>query len=80
MIIKLRQQYVEYAAEEADWSGIYGANHPMAALRGRMRAIRESILAELRRIVETHRTDYEIAKAREDALNKFIPEARRPLP
>jgi succinoglycan biosynthesis transport protein ExoP len=81
LIIKLRQQYVEYAAEEAVWSGIYGANHPTAArLRGQMRTSRESILAELHRIAETHSSDYDIAKARENALSKLIPEARRPLP
>jgi uncharacterized protein involved in exopolysaccharide biosynthesis len=57
-----------------------GANHPTPVrLRGQMRTSRESILAELHRIAETRSSDYEIAKAREDALSKLIPEARRPL-
>src|SRR5262249_40564629 len=73
VITPLRQRYLEYAAREADYSTRYGRNHlAVVNLRNQMREIRKSILDELQRIAETYKSDYEIAKAREDSIRKSL--------
>jgi polysaccharide biosynthesis transport protein len=75
VISKLRSQYLEYSNKEAVWSARYGRDHLAAInLRTQMREIRRSILDELRRISETYKSDYEIAKAREEAVQKGLSE------
>jgi len=78
VISKLRSQYLDLANREADWSARYGSSHLAAVnLRNQMRGIRSSILDELRRIAETYRSDYEIAKQREADLQKRLDDAVR---
>jgi polysaccharide biosynthesis transport protein len=78
MIIKLRREYVEYGAREADWSHRYGADHlAVVSLRNQMREIRKAIFDELNRLAETYRSDYEIAKARADALSQSLEQMSR---
>ena len=73
VIVKLRQTYLDYAAKESDWSTRYGATHlAVVNLRNQMREIRRSITDELRRIAEGYKSDFEIAKAREDASQKSL--------
>ena len=73
VITRLRQQYLDLSSREADWSSRYGANHLAAVnLRNQMREIRRSIDDELHRIAETYKSDYEIAKSREDAVQKGL--------
>jgi succinoglycan biosynthesis transport protein ExoP len=73
VITKLRQQYLDLAAKESDWSKRYGFNHlAVVNLRNQMLEIRRSILDELRRIAETYKSDYEIAKAREESVQKSL--------
>lgn len=73
VITKLRSQYLELAGREADWSNRYGRNHLAAVnLRNQMHEIRKSILDELKRIAETYKSDFEIAKAREEAVQKSL--------
>jgi succinoglycan biosynthesis transport protein ExoP len=73
VITKLRQQYLDYSAKVSDWSVKYGANHlAVVNLRNQMREVRRSILDELRRIAETYKSDYEIAKTREDSVQKSL--------
>src|SRR6516164_7141189 len=73
VITPLRQRYLEYAAREADYSTRYGRNHlAVVNLRNQMREIRKSILDELKRIAETYKSDYEIAKAREDSIRRSL--------
>jgi polysaccharide biosynthesis transport protein len=68
VVSKLRSQYLDLAAREADWSARYGANHLAAVnLRNQMSEIRASIATELQRLAETYKSDYEIAKQREEA-------------
>ena len=43
-------------------------------LRNLMREIRRSILDELNRIAETYKSDYQIAKGREDSVEKSLAE------
>lgn len=73
VITRLRQQYLDIAAREADWSTRYGHDHLAAVnLRNQMREIRRSIDDELRRIAETYKSDYAIAKSREEAVQKGL--------
>jgi succinoglycan biosynthesis transport protein ExoP len=75
VITRLRQQYLDLSAREADWSGRYGRNHlAVVNLRNQMREIRKSITDELRRIAETYKSDVEIARAREDSAQKALSE------
>jgi polysaccharide biosynthesis transport protein len=77
-IDKLRQQYLEYAAREAEYSRRYGATHlAVVNLRNQMNEIRKSIVDELDHIVEIYRSSYEVAKAREAAIEKSLTEAVR---
>lgn len=73
VIVKLRQQYNDAAKREAEWSSRYGANHSAAAnLRAEMQQIERSIREELRRIGRTYESDFEIARVREQSLQKQI--------
>jgi polysaccharide biosynthesis transport protein len=73
VITRLRQQYLDISARESDWSTRYGHDHLAAVnLRNQMAEIRRSIDDELRRIAETYKSDYEIAKSREDAVQKGL--------
>ena len=76
VVSKLRSQYLDLANREADWSVRYGSNHLAAVnLRNQMRGIRSSILDELRRLAESYKSDYEIAKQREEEIQKRLTEA-----
>jgi polysaccharide biosynthesis transport protein len=73
VITRLRQQYLDIAARESDWSARYGRNHQaVVALRNQMQEIRKSIDDELRRIAQTYKSDYDIAKSREDSVQKAL--------
>ena len=59
----LRQQYLELARRESEWSARYGKDHlAVVNLRNRMQEIRTSLFDELRQAAETAKNDYEIAK------------------
>jgi polysaccharide biosynthesis transport protein len=76
VITKLRTQYLDLAQREANWSARYGGNHlAVVNLRNQMREIKKSILDELRRIGESYKSDYDIAKQREAALEKQLAQA-----
>jgi succinoglycan biosynthesis transport protein ExoP len=76
VITKLRQQYLELKAKEAEWSARYGSDHLAAVnLRNQMYQIRRSIVDELGRIAETYKSDYEIAKQRVAALQNGLAES-----
>jgi polysaccharide biosynthesis transport protein len=73
VITKLRQKYLEYQEKEADFTRRLGANHLATVnLRNLMRDIRRSILDELNRIAETYKSDYEIAKTREESVERSL--------
>ncbi|MBV9566043.1 MAG: AAA family ATPase [Bradyrhizobium sp.] len=73
VITRLRQQYLELGAKEADWTARYGRNHlAVVNLRNQRHEIRLSILDELRRIAETYKSEFEIAKARQDSVQKSL--------
>jgi polysaccharide biosynthesis transport protein len=75
VITKLRQQYLDLQAHESDWSKRFGPEHmAVVNVRNSMREIRRSILDELQRIAETYKSDYEIAKTREESVRKSLRE------
>src|SRR3984893_13020745 len=73
VITRLRQNYLDFAAKESDWSTRYGPTHlAVVNLRNQMREIRRSITDELRRTAESYKSDFEIAKAREESSQKSL--------
>ena len=69
VISKLRQQYLEQAQREAILSNRIGHDHlAVVNIRNQMREIRRSIFDEFKRIAEAYKSEYEIAKARENSL------------
>ena len=76
VITKLRSQYLELSAREADWAARYGVNHlAVVNLRNQMREIQNSIRNELQRIAETYKSDVEIAQQREESVQKQLDQA-----
>src|SRR5262249_7446633 len=76
VVSKLRSRYLELAAREAEWSVRYGKQHLAAVnLRSQMREIKNAIFDELRRLAETYKSDFEIAKQREDGVQKELAQA-----
>jgi len=73
IINTLRQQYLEYARRESEWSARFGRDHlAVVNLRTRMRGIRTSILDEVRRLAETSRSEFEVAKQRQQDIEKQL--------
>lgn len=69
VITRLRAQYLDISAKEADWSSRYGRNHSAAVnLRNQMVELRNNIRSELVRIADSYKSEYEIARAREQSL------------
>ena len=73
IITKLRTQYLDLVNREADWSVRYGKNHnAVTNIRRQIREARNSILDELKRIRQAANSEYEIAKQRQDELEKRL--------
>jgi polysaccharide biosynthesis transport protein len=76
VVSKLRSQYLDLANREADLSARYGSTHLAAVnLRNQMREIATSIKAELSRLAETYKSDYQIAKQRENDVQHSLDDA-----
>jgi polysaccharide biosynthesis transport protein len=76
IINALRQQYLEHARREAEWSARLGRGHlAVVNLRAKMRDLRNSILEEVRRLAEASRSDYEAAKQRQEDFEKQLAQA-----
>jgi exopolysaccharide transport family protein len=76
IINNLRQQYLELARRESEWSARFGRDHlAVVNLRTRMRDLRTSILDEVRRLAETSRSEFEVAKQREQEIDRQLKEA-----
>jgi succinoglycan biosynthesis transport protein ExoP len=76
IINNLRQQYLEYARKEFEWSARYGADHlAVVNLRTTMKGVRASILEEVRRLAATARSDLEVAKQRQQEFEKQLAQA-----
>ncbi|MGI8568644.1 MAG: polysaccharide biosynthesis tyrosine autokinase [Methylocella sp.] len=73
IIIRLRNQYLDYAARERVWAERYGANHLATVnLRTQMLELRRNINDEMKKIAESYKSDYEIALARERSLENSL--------
>lgn len=71
VVIKLRQQYSENSQRTADLVSRVGQDHPaVQRLHSEKQNIIESLRGEMRRIEESYRSDYEIAKARQEAIRQ----------
>jgi succinoglycan biosynthesis transport protein ExoP len=76
IIVKLRTQYLELVNREADWAQRFGKDHQAVVnLSRQIREIRGSVADELRRVAETYKSEYEIAKQRQASLEKTVAEA-----
>jgi len=73
IINKLRDRYLELVNREADWSVRFGKNHnAVVNLRNQILEIRRSIFDELGRIEQQYKSEYEIAKKRQEELEKGL--------
>lgn len=73
IITRLRAQYLDLSARQSDWSKRFGELHPSVQnLNRQMAEIRKSILDELGRIAETYKSEYEIARTREQSLQESL--------
>jgi succinoglycan biosynthesis transport protein ExoP len=73
IITKYRTQYLDLQNREADWAVRYGKNHASVVnLRRQIRDIRKNIWDELGRIEETAKSEYGIAKKRQEELGKEL--------
>jgi succinoglycan biosynthesis transport protein ExoP len=73
VITKLRTQYLDNERRAAEWAAKYGASHmAVIALRNQMAELRHNIFDELKRTAETYKSDYAIAKAREDSIQQSL--------
>jgi succinoglycan biosynthesis transport protein ExoP len=73
IINKLREQYLQLAQREAIFSARYGHDHlAVVNIRTQMAEINRSIVDELKQIAQAYRSDYDIAKARENSLEHSL--------
>jgi succinoglycan biosynthesis transport protein ExoP len=73
IINTLRQQYFELARREYEWSVKYGKDHTAVVnIRTEMKAVRGSLLDEVRRLAEIGKGDLELAKQRQHEIEKQL--------
>ena len=71
VITRLRTQYADVAKNLADASAKFGPQHPMVVnARAQLHETQRLIDQEVARILESTRQAYQVAKSREDALQK----------
>jgi exopolysaccharide transport family protein len=76
IITNLRQQYLELLRREREYSARFGPDHlSVVSLRNRMQELRSSIFDEVRRVAESTRSDYNVAKQRTQDLEKQLAQA-----
>ena len=75
IIAQLRKQYLDLMNREMAWSAQYGKNHvAVINLQKQIKDIRRSMLSELVRVRESLRSEYNIAKERQDMAEKAYAE------
>ncbi|HEX5210697.1 MAG TPA: polysaccharide biosynthesis tyrosine autokinase [Pseudolabrys sp.] len=73
VITRLRTQYADVAKNLADVSSKFGPQHPMVInARAQLHETQKLIDQEVHRILESTRQAYQVAKSREDALQKSL--------
>ena len=67
----MRTRYLEFVDREARYSRKYGTDHTSVVnLRDQISELRRSISEELKKVQESHLSDYEIAKQQEQDLER----------
>lgn len=73
VISRLRSQYLDIAAREANWSGRYGRDHLAAVdLRRSMGELRHAIRDEIGRIGQSLESEHKVAQVREASLQQSL--------
>lgn len=73
IITSLRQQYLELARREAELSARVGRDHlAVVNIRNRLREYRVSILDEVKRLAEISRNEADLAKQRQQEIEKRL--------
>jgi succinoglycan biosynthesis transport protein ExoP len=75
LLTDLRTRYLAMAKREQDISARFGEDHPQAeALRREEADVTQQIFGELKRLTESYRNEYEVAKSREASLRDNVGE------
>ena len=75
VITRLRQQYLDDQNKESEWSSRYGPDHTAARnLRAEMAGLQRAIWDEVSRIAESYKSELQIAKSQEEAIDKRMQE------
>jgi polysaccharide biosynthesis transport protein len=75
VITKLRQQFLDDQNKESEWSARYGPDHLAARnLRAEMAALQRAIWDEISRIAESYKSELQITKSQEEAIDKRMTE------
>ena len=73
VITRLRQKYLDDRERVAKFTAMMGPNHlSVINTRNEMTELQHSIVDELERIAQSYKSDYEIAKAREDSVRSSL--------
>ncbi len=73
IINNLRQQYLDYARREYEYSAKYGNEHlAVINLRATMKSIRQTILDEVHRLAEIAKSDFAEAKQQQQEIEKQL--------
>ena len=76
IINHLREEYLDASRKEADWSVRYGKHHQAVLnLQARMKNIRVAIMDEVRRLSTSAKNDYEMARQRQEEMEKQLAQA-----
>lgn len=76
IITGLRQQYLELTRREAELAARVGRDHlAVVNIRNRAREFRVSIFDEVRRLAEVSRSEFELAKQRQEEIEKQLSKA-----
>lgn len=76
IVNSLRQQYLELSRRESEYSARFGRDHlAVVNIRSRMRDLRASIFEEIKRMAEASRGEFELAKQRQEGIEKQLSEA-----
>lgn len=76
IITGLRQQYLELTRREAELTARVGRDHlAVVNVRNRAREFRVSIFAEIKRLAEVSRSEFELAKQRQEEIEKQLSKA-----
>ena len=73
LLKKLREQYVDLSAQEAESSAKYGPNNPaIVSVRNQRAQIRAAMAEEIRRLRDSSKAEYASAQSREAAIKKEL--------